>query len=466
MVVKALPSSPPLPLPPLPPGQSPFQHQLTNTNTHKAQQLSSRATTPLLALLGSPQLKAILKQCCGTWADRSPAVLLQALREYVSNAEVVHNFEALASPSTLGGSGATCVDLPLASQSTYLPNLWEVEYLNATSGVCSNPSENNAEVSIFGFQPFSASKTIVDFGKKVIMPFPGTYQEATERPVYAALNLLREDVGSGNFGSVGLVLSRQQIDAMLLLSPQDTGSWECACNSTAPAWLKKKFPVECSTWKNVSMQLGSADHFDHTLLTSFSCWVDAKQHERVGHLFARAFAVDDGTDDVVNMTRADQLQGYIEADVAGAIHFPDSVNMVIGDFRTLFGSTPGVLLQDWCKRWGWPLVWAFGGGNGTGSAAAASFRGLDRIVDVLHLNGTRMNRTVDATTLDSFHALWSDTQQRREEEKAGPGWGTWVRLMKLVGQGLVLRALPGGRPCLVNRQCYGIDQLQDCVCPV
>ena len=77
------------------------------------------------------------------------------------------------------------------------PNLWEVEYMNVTSGICSNPSENNAEGAIFGFRAFSSTKNIVDFGKHVSMPFPGTYAEAADRPVYAALNLLREDAGSG-----------------------------------------------------------------------------------------------------------------------------------------------------------------------------------------------------------------------------------------------------------------------------
>ena len=37
--------------------------------------------------------------------------------------------------------------------------------------------------------------------------------------------------------------------------------------------------------------------------------------QQTGHILARAFATDGGE---VNMTRDDQLQGYIEADVAGA----------------------------------------------------------------------------------------------------------------------------------------------------
>ena len=78
---------------------------------------------------------------------------------------------------------ATCIDLKLAAAAAYLPNLWDVEYLNATSGICSNPSENNAERAIMGFQPFSSSKEIVDFGKNISMPFPGRYAEAAERPV-------------------------------------------------------------------------------------------------------------------------------------------------------------------------------------------------------------------------------------------------------------------------------------------
>ena len=153
-------------------------------------ELSPIATGPLLVALGSPEIKQTLRACCGSWADRPATELLAALRDYVSSVEVVHNFDALppkhasgGRPGRLGASGATCVDLKLAAAAPYLPNLWDVEFLNATSGICSNPSENNAERAIMGFRPFTSSKEIVDFGKNVSMPFPGRYAEAAERPV-------------------------------------------------------------------------------------------------------------------------------------------------------------------------------------------------------------------------------------------------------------------------------------------
>ena len=454
-------------LPPLSPGQTNFQKHLTTTNANKASTLSSKATVPLLALLGSPQLQQILHQCCGEWANKSPQVVLAALRDYVSNAEVVHNFEALPAPLpalpvlfNLGGrgSGATCVDLELASNAPYLPNLWMVEYMNATSGICSNPSENNAEVSIFHFQSFSSIKNIIDFGKNISMPFPKTYLEAANRPVYAALNLLREDSGSGNFGSVGLVLNRRLINPMLLLSPQDTGSYECRCNSSAPSWMKARFHVNCSTWSSVNFALGSADYFDHTLLTSFSCWTNSMQHKHVGHLLSRAFAVN-GTES--NMTSNDQLEGYIEADVAGIISYPESVMMVIGNFQKLFGSVAGIMLQEWCMKHHWPLVWAFGR-----PVNATSYHGLDRIVDVKALGTSNMNRTVDISTHEKYQKIWNVTMKLRgDDDSFSPGSVTWMKLKGIVGSRLIVRALPGGRPCSTETvQCVGIDQHHDCLC--
>ena len=79
------------------------------------------------------------------------------------------------------------------------------------------------------------------------------YAEAAERPVYTALNILRVDLGSANYGSVGVVFSRHAVDPMLLLAPVDTGSWELRCNSSAPDWLKAQFPVNCAPWQDQSL---------------------------------------------------------------------------------------------------------------------------------------------------------------------------------------------------------------------
>ena len=109
-----------------------------------------------------------------------------------------------------------------------------------------------------GFVPFTSARKVVDFGKNVSMPFPRTYAEAAERPIYAALNMLRIDLGSANYGSVGVVFARRAVDPMLLLCPCDTGSWELKCNSSAPDWLKQQFPVNCGPWRDKAMALGTA----------------------------------------------------------------------------------------------------------------------------------------------------------------------------------------------------------------
>ena len=210
--------------------------------------------------------------------------------------------------------------------------------------------------------------------------------------------------------------------------------------------------------ESTGLALGSARHFDHTLLTSLSCWTDSPQLSHLGHILSRAFAAE-GTA-VVNMSRSDQLQGYIEADVAGVISFPEDVSMVIGSFRELFGTDAGAQLRDWCAEHGWPLVWALGPGvNDT------SFHGLDRIVDVPTLNtSSRINRTADSATAEAFARIW-----KRARGASGPlpgaGLLLWAQLAEAVGAGLILRALPGGTPCSGGTSCVGIDRHHDCACP-
>jgi hypothetical protein len=51
---------------------------------------------------------------------------------------------------------------------------------------------------------------------------------------------------------------------------------------------------------------------------------------------------------------------YWEADIAGTVHYPDGIKMVIGTFTSLFGTVLGEQLQHWCIEHGWPLVWALG----------------------------------------------------------------------------------------------------------
>ena len=475
------------PLPPLPTGQSLVQKQITTANNDLAKVLSPLATSSLLSLMSTPEIHTTLTKCCGTWANATPSTLLTALTQYILQAEIVHNFEALPPPPSqnLQASGANCLDLSLASNQTYLPNLWQVEFENNnnnnsnSSELCSNPSENNAETTLFHFPDFTSSKNVIDFGENVTMPFPSTYKEASLRPVYAALNLLRVDSGSGNFGSIGLVLNRSIVNPMLLLSPSDTGAWECCCNSSAPTWLKKKFAVNCTSWPsesesesdsdgpNNNLALGSALYFEHTLLTHLSSWLGRTPISHLSHLLSRAFGVHDVRKSFSNnITMHDQLKGYIEADVVGVISFPSSVSMVIGQFRELFGTSTGSQLQKWCRAHHWPLVWALGGLGKQQNAT--SFRGLDRIVDVQTLNSAQVNRTAAADTVQTVNVLWNHVQAIRSSGSGGVVWDeaaeSWFeKLGIVVGESLVLNALPGGTIC--EAQCIGVDRYGDCVCP-
>eukprot|EP01045_Picozoa_sp_COSAG04_P031833 COSAG04_NODE_6033_length_1426_cov_1.565938_1_plen_47_part_10 len=46
----------------------------------------------------------------------------------------------------------------------------------------------------------------------------------------------------------------------------------------------------------------------------------------------------------------------------GTAAFPEGVHFVMAGFDSLFGSAAGRILQAWCVRWKWPLVWTAAGG--------------------------------------------------------------------------------------------------------
>jgi hypothetical protein len=54
-------------------------------------------------------------------------------------------------------------------------NQWEVDFLGLSQGRCTNPSEANVEHALMGFDQFTGSKVVVDFGKNTTMPFPRTH---------------------------------------------------------------------------------------------------------------------------------------------------------------------------------------------------------------------------------------------------------------------------------------------------
>eukprot|EP00040_Diaphanoeca_grandis_P016919 m.87735 g.87735 ORF g.87735 m.87735 type:complete len:468 (+) comp26113_c0_seq1:140-1543(+) len=441
-------STPRSPVPPWPAGQTPFQRDLTANISLKAIGLSENATASLLSLLGSTSVNKTLAACCPDWVNRSPTQILNALREFVANAEVVHNFDAV---TPTGRGGMRDVNLSLASRTPYFLNQWQLDFSNLSSG-CTNPSEANAERAIFGFSKFSSSRQVVDFGKQTVMPFPKTFAEAAVRPVYAALNMLRTDGGSGNFGDVGVVFNRSYVNPMLILSPCDTGSWELRCNSSAPPWLKTQFPVNCSAWTN--LELGCWNHFDHIILMHLSMWETASAEVHLAHLLTRVFAP---RTHQVNISLDDQLQGYIEADIAGNVAYPEGVHFVVASFASLFGSRVGEHLQTWCTNNRWPLVWALGP-LGAGSSGNTTFSGLDRIVDPLVLRATTLNRTISSSTMSRFKQLWLNATHQNATRLM------WDTVANVVGESLVVRALSAVRRCEAVTSCIGVDELDDCAC--
>jgi hypothetical protein len=133
-----------------------------------------------------------------------------------------------------------------------------------------------AEVGLMGYPAFTHSSTM----KTPSFPFPSV-AESVERPVYAALNLDKIDIGFGILGTVATVFTPSYVRNLTLVSAVDTGWWENSCNSSYTPTN-----VNCSAWDRTLGVLQKGG-FDHILLANVELWAPSGwSFER---LFARMF---------------------------------------------------------------------------------------------------------------------------------------------------------------------------------
>ena len=195
---------------PVPPQQTPFQRALVARANAAAAPASAAATPALIALLDAAPFRASLRRCCGEALAAEPAAsLLVRLRREALAAELTHNFNANSSGTWEGD-----VNVTVASELPYLPNLWTLMYQNLTARV-SQREEDLAEVGIMGFKPFSTPDPVGSAQ-------PPSFAEAAERPLYVAHNMLGLSVGNPTFGDVSIVLKPSFAQPMALVEPVRT----------------------------------------------------------------------------------------------------------------------------------------------------------------------------------------------------------------------------------------------------
>lgn len=312
-----------------------------------------------------------------------------------------------------------------------------------------------AEENIFGLPPFKNESN-------------PTWEEASDRLVYVAQNLRRVDFGSApTFGDATIIFNNDYVKDMILTAPADTGLFEMLCNGTAPKRWKPKFKPNCRAW-NPPQAVATWDYFDHIIVRNLEFWrlssvngsgFWSSVYDEAQALFERsAFGGDYAH--VPNMTSLDVMK-YWETNVVGNVRFPEGVRFVIGSFSSLFGSPDGRHLQDFARRFGWPMVWAFAQVPKAESLSVADAPLNQRVLDPTVAASPSLNVTFPDTAHDDFEFLWNLVARHRTVASVAQ-WQQWWQDLAL---NQIQLSPATARHCGVSNNCIGLDLKSGiCVC--
>jgi len=478
-------------LPPhsIPPHQSTFQRKQWKQVHIEAKILSKTALPSIYHFLSSPKIKTELHNCCSHLLTSSTinnaTALYSLLAAEMQVSELVHNFDARASKNNPTGD----VNLDQANEFQFFPNEWQLEYLNLLDDFGGSKSpEDSAETGMFGCAEFTGTNYT-----------PGNWNEASDRLVYTAINTRKIASGNPNFGDITVVFKKDYLQDMALLFPLDSGIFEMTCNSSGPH--KNFFPAfNCSALPQPTNMLATLDHTNHMFLPSLFYWNRTWGIEApLGTLGTRSM---DGftknmynTHDVPNVpvSAAHQLATvvqrllspwsnmpnvssgetmmYQEANILGTAMLPAAVKFIIGDFTSLFGTTYGVKLQQWCLTNSWVLVWTLGPNQPPRKKHShhdpnVPWSSNQRIVDPQVIHVANASSIVSKMDQDMFGELWQTVSKRRAT-KILPKIITvqeWKELWSKMPMDLAVEPLRANL-CSVPHQCIGaLVKDGSCVC--
>ena len=431
---------------------------------------SSVATVALLAHVDSPPFRSALNACCSSIANQSAVRLVDRLRAGFAAAELVHNFDGNFEEDAT-------IEIGLENATEYFPSTWELRWLgyygakfNPRWGTPASP-EGVSEEGIFLLPRFRG-------------PYdePTTYEAASSRLLYIALNTLRIDLGNPYFGNVSAIFSPSFWRDSVVAAPLDTGLWTMCCN-TSYAAHGGKHHVPCQLLRiNCSLGVpypGVGGHLDHVILHHALYWLrppgpsQADGYDTLIRYFARSYG-----DATPNITTFD-TNVYVEPNIlANALYSQDALKLLVGSFAALFGTPRGKLLQDWARKQGVALAWAVGAALISASppahGGASTFAGTLRILDVPSTASKGLlNVGASAADAAAFELLWKEMAEARQ---AAPGghvpqsviWELWWRTRATLSPRLQLDVPRAGECNDEWEQCLGStgDQSDssDCAC--
>lgn len=440
--------------------QSAYQQKLISHVSETAAVASAQATPQLLAALDSRHVREALRKCCPDVANASAKTLLRWLDDEIAVTEVATSF-----PAT--GDGQWNPTLKEALHWSHFENQWEVRlrahqsFSNGTGLGGWFGIQDDVETKLYGLKPFSQHGA------------PSSLKEAAERGPYNAVNIQKSDGGSPLYGSISIVLNKSYIKNAHVISAIDTGEWTALCNGTTPPgdnhslghltttgpWPDAYSP-NCSAY---NFTLGTLDHFHHLVLANIHYWSRTTSLASVVQRFSLPWGRSP-------LTGADFLR-YWELIPVGVLQFPEAVQFIIGDFPSLFGTPEGHMLQSWCHKQGWALVWSLGlnvdseyGLNFfTVGYYTGPFPANQRLLDPTTTK--YVNTSASIAHGNAWNRLWRHARLLRRMTKTTNQ--TWTKFWKQAQSALPkewqLATLHGGA-CRDTHRCFGLNPHGDCVC--
>ena len=415
---------------------------------------SAAATPALLAHLNSSSFRESLHACCAAsgLAAQPAEQLLSTLRAIIYAGELVHNFDG-------SWEQDATIEIGLRNATDYFPSTWQLRYLEYY-GPRNNPRWG------FPSSPEGVSEEAIYYLPRFQGPHdePTSFESASSRLLYIALNALRADVGNPGFGNVTAIFSPSFWQDAIVAAPADSGLFTMFCNEsyrhTPGAHKPPPLPTSISCDGGGDTTAGVLGHMDHVILNNGIFW---KQVQPLTRYFARSY----GDSNV----STDELVAYIEPNILANARYADqgrALKLLVGSFAPLFGTARGALLQQWGAARGVPLAW----GIGTGKASVwdthepVAFAGTTRMLD-LHTSASLVNASTTPADAKAFTEWWDAVAAARDPQTGelppSQVWALWARGGKVLPPAAQL-ALPRAGDCADWDACLGRSRGGACVC--
>lgn len=281
--------------------------------------------------------------------------------------------------------------------SSYLYNLWQVEYLNLTRGPRLPKSIlNGVETNLFNLLPFNDTTNI--------NADPKSFDNASKRLIYTAWNAEKVSGPNNGFGDITVIFNTSIIKDLVVVSPVDTGYYwaQCGHGNAHPSMNEQN----CSAWDR---SMGTLNHIQHLIVYKYYMSYGNESYDKTGQIYPLI----DCNPIYNGQTR---IHGwpfsypYMEANIIGnALYDQGAIQAIAVSFSTLFGTAMGDLARKWCLKNKWILFWSFAESH-AGSDLRLTFNG--RILDPMVFAESKFshNYKIRRNDSDAFDQLLNESR--------------------------------------------------------